>query len=67
MSMRNTALGVATTTPPTADDQMGHDMEKSGSGLDGHREVPQDFREKDFMTRNGLNLRSFTRRKQPAS
>ena len=29
-------------------------------GVDG---VPSDFRELDFMTRNGLNARSFTRRK----
>lgn len=28
---------------------------------DGH--VPKDFREQSFMTRNGLNLESFQRRK----
>ena len=28
----------------------------------GHDGVPQNFREEDFMTRNGLNLRSFQRR-----
>lgn len=26
-------------------------------------DIPADFREADFLTRNGLNLRSFSRRK----
>ncbi|KAM5341347.1 hypothetical protein ACJ41O_014378 [Fusarium nematophilum] len=42
-------------TPPSP----GHDAEKSG---DQTNAVPSDFREKDFLTRNGLNLRSFQRR-----
>lgn len=33
---------------------------KRQPGVDG---VPENFRELDFRTRNGLNLRSFTRRK----
>ncbi|KAF4983960.1 hypothetical protein FZEAL_752 [Fusarium zealandicum] len=48
-------LDVAPATSPTLN---AHDPEKY-NGQSGH--VPQDFREKDFMTRNGLNLRSFTR------
>ncbi|KAM5349655.1 hypothetical protein ACJ41O_006160 [Fusarium nematophilum] len=35
-----------------------HDPEKTSVAA----HVPEDFREKDFMTRNGLNLKSFTRR-----
>lgn len=31
----------------------------------GDGNIPQDFREQDFLTRNGLNLRSFQRRKCP--
>lgn len=62
--MKDTALGVATAAPPNSDEQMGADMEKTSSGRpyagDGY--VPDDFREQDFMTRNGLNWRSFTRR-----
>ena len=69
MSMKDSALGVATAAPPTVDDPMGHDSgEKvhqdrpyAGDGV-----VPKDFREQDFMTRNGLNLNSFRRRKLPA-
>ncbi|KAI5460744.1 amino acid permease/ SLC12A domain-containing protein [Mariannaea sp. PMI_226] len=44
---------------PTALTTGSHDAEKSG---DISNYIPDDFREKDFMTRNGLNLRSFSRR-----
>jgi amino acid transporter len=50
-------LEVVPTTPPS--DGMGHDPEKPAGGSTF---VPEDFREKDFMTRNGLNLKSFSRR-----
>ncbi|KAG7127930.1 Amino-acid permease inda1 like protein [Verticillium longisporum] len=64
MSMKETALGVATAAPPTVDDPMGLDADKleSNRPYAGDGNVPKDFREQDFMTRNGLNLRSFTRR-----
>lgn len=64
MSTKETVVGVATNTPPSADYQMGHDVEKSSSSqpYPGDSNIPEDFREKDFMTRNGLNLRSFTKR-----
>ncbi|KIW69459.1 hypothetical protein PV04_05335 [Phialophora macrospora] len=40
-----------------------HDSEK-GVPVEspGHGDVPDDFREKDFFTRNGMNLKSFQRR-----
>ncbi|KAH7109019.1 amino acid permease/ SLC12A domain-containing protein [Dactylonectria macrodidyma] len=46
---------VAPVTPPSPT----HDAEKSGSS---EVFIPEDRRERDFMTRNGLNLRSFQRR-----
>lgn len=60
MTSKDAALDVGpATTPP-----LSNDPEKdSGNG----NEIPEDFREKDFMTRNGLNLRSFQRRKLPAA
>ncbi|KAH7145490.1 amino acid permease/ SLC12A domain-containing protein [Dactylonectria estremocensis] len=46
---------VAPVTPPSPT----HDAEKTGSD---EVFIPEDRREKDFLTRNGLNLRSFQRR-----
>lgn len=55
MASKDAELDVGPVTPP-----LSNDPEKgSGSG----NEIPDDFREKDFMTRNGLNLQSFQRRK----
>lgn len=62
MSAKDT--GVAAHTAPQVEDPMTAPGEKvqdrpyAGDGF-----VPKDFREQDFMTRNGLNLNSFTRRK----
>ncbi|KAK2048338.1 amino acid permease [Colletotrichum somersetense] len=52
MSKEDAHVGVV---PPT------YDSEK-GANSAGDRHVPDDFREDDFRTRNGLNLRSFQRR-----
>ncbi|KAK2055846.1 amino acid permease [Colletotrichum caudatum] len=52
MSKDDAQVGVV---PPT------YDSEK-GANSAGDRSVPDDFREDDFRTRNGLNLRSFQRR-----
>lgn len=54
MTSKDAELDVGPVTPP-----LGNDPEKAGTS----DEIPDDFREKDFMTRNGLNLRSFQRRK----
>lgn len=54
---KDAGLDVVPTTPPS--DGLGHDAEKTGESV---AYIPDDFREKDFMTRNGLNLRSFSRR-----
>lgn len=54
------AKDTVATDPPLGDEKVAHDIE--GSTPDGKPAPPDDFREKDFMTRNGLNLRSFTRR-----
>ncbi|KAK2015770.1 amino acid permease [Colletotrichum eremochloae] len=53
MSKEDAQVGVV---PPT------YDSEKGTHGTAGHSNVPENFREDDFMTRNGLNLRSFQRR-----
>lgn len=54
----------------TTVNQSPSESEKGGVGRrpsagDGH--VPNNFREQDFMTRNGLNLKSFQRRKQSST
>lgn len=72
MSMKNTALGVATGDPPTESNPMGHDMDDKVAhdvekSTDPQAPPRDDFRELDFMTRNGLNLRSFTKRKFASS
>ncbi|RSL50116.1 Amino-acid permease inda1 [Fusarium floridanum] len=54
MASKETELDVGPVTPPLSTDP----EKDSGNG----NEIPEDFREKDFMTRNGLNLRSFQRR-----
>jgi amino acid transporter len=47
---------------PTAQESP-HDSEKGVHvASPGHGDVPEDFRESDFRTRNGLNLKSFQRR-----
>jgi amino acid transporter len=47
---------------PTAQESP-HDSEKGVRvASPGHGDVPEDFRESDFRTRNGLNLKSFQRR-----
>ncbi|KAK1572873.1 amino acid permease [Colletotrichum navitas] len=43
-------------------DPPAYDSEKGDHGTVGSHNVPEDFREDDFRTRNGLNLRSFQRR-----
>ncbi|KAK1966030.1 amino acid permease [Colletotrichum sublineola] len=53
MSKEDAQVGVV---PPT------YDSEKGTHGTVGNSNVPENFREDDFMTRNGLNLRSFQRR-----
>ncbi|KAL0937301.1 amino-acid permease inda1 [Colletotrichum truncatum] len=53
MSKEETNVGV---TPPT------YDTEKTPVHAPGDGHVPENFREDDFMTRNGLNLKSFQRR-----
>ncbi|EFQ34942.1 amino acid permease [Colletotrichum graminicola M1.001] len=53
MSKEDAQVGVV---PPT------YDSEKGAHGTVGSNGVPDDFREDDFRTRNGLNLRSFQRR-----
>jgi hypothetical protein len=45
---------------PTHDSEKGVGQTARRAGHDG---VPENFREQDFMTRNGLNLRSFQKRK----
>lgn len=55
MTSKDAELDVGPVTPPLSNDP------EKGSGNDN--EIPDDFREKDFMTRNGLNLQSFQRRK----
>ena len=45
---------------PTEDSEKGVGQTSRRAGHDG---VPENFREHDFMTRNGLNLRSFQKRK----
>ncbi|KAK7397692.1 Amino-acid permease inda1 [Neonectria punicea] len=52
---KDATLDVAPATPPSPTG----DAEKVGDSMPY---IPDDRREKDFMTRNGLNLRSFTRR-----
>ncbi|UPK93962.1 hypothetical protein LCI18_004897 [Fusarium solani-melongenae] len=54
MTSKDAELDVGPVTPPLSNDP------EKGSGNDN--EIPDDFREKDFMTRNGLNLQSFQRR-----
>lgn len=44
-----------------SDSEKGHERRPSA----GDGSVPQNFREQDFMTRNGLNLKSFQRRELP--
>ncbi|KAK0371577.1 amino acid permease, partial [Colletotrichum limetticola] len=53
MSKEDAQVGVV---PPT------YDSEKGARHTAGDGHVPENFREDDFMTRNGLNLKSFQRR-----
>jgi amino acid transporter len=56
---------VVTTGAPTVEDPMTHDSSEKANiedGFHGHGPARADFREDDFMTRNGLNLKSFQRR-----
>ncbi|KAK1992967.1 amino acid permease [Colletotrichum falcatum] len=53
MSKEEAQVGVV---PPT------YDSEKGAAGTVGNSNGSDDFREDDFRTRNGLNLRSFQRR-----
>ncbi|OHW94190.1 amino-acid permease inda1-like protein, partial [Colletotrichum incanum] len=53
MSKEDAQVGVV---PPT------YDSEKGAHNTVGEGHVPENFREDDFRTRNGLNLRSFQRR-----
>jgi len=60
---------MAPPSPHTSDDiPPAHDAEKAhvpaghGGAVPGENGVPANMREDDFMTRNGLNLRSFQRR-----
>ncbi|ROT34491.1 amino-acid permease inda1 [Sodiomyces alkalinus F11] len=58
MSKEDAELGVASATPPLEGDEKAiQDRPQPGDG-----NIPHDFRELDFWTRNGLNLRSFTKR-----
>jgi yeast amino acid transporter len=63
MSMKDTALGVATSTPPDHSNELGHDKEEGIGRAPDEKRMTEGTREQDFMTRNGLNLRSFTKRK----
>lgn len=56
MSSKEFEADVKAATPPSPT----QDPEKSTGQTDF---IPEDRRETDFMTRNGLNLRSFQRRK----
>jgi len=57
-------------TPPSngSDHDIDHEKHVVPGGVIGAQKqpgqdgVPENFREQDFMTRNGLNLRSFQRR-----
>jgi amino acid transporter len=50
--------------PPSAAHTHGHAHEHTKDTFTGDVEgIRDDFREDDFMTRNGLNLKSFQRRK----
>ena len=69
MSKEEHAVG---TTPPSHtsdelpshhDSEKGHIAAEPGHAVAGENGVPANLREDDFMTRNGLNLRSFQRRK----
>ncbi|OHE99405.1 amino acid permease [Colletotrichum orchidophilum] len=53
MSKEDAQVGVV---PPT------YDSEKGAHNTAGDGHIPENFREDDFMTRNGLNLKSFQRR-----
>lgn len=59
MSKEDAELGVASALPPyDGDEKPTQHRPYAGDGV-----IPEDFREQDFWTRNGLNLRSFTKRK----
>lgn len=62
-------------TPPSngSDHDIDHEKHITPGDVHGydkqpeHDGVPENFREEDFMTRNGLNLRSFQRRMFPCT
>jgi amino acid transporter len=66
MSKEETAIGGSPPSHSSTDLPPVHDAEKAHvtphRAVPGQDGVPENFREVDFMTRNGLNLRSFTRR-----
>ncbi|RGP64286.1 amino-acid permease inda1 [Fusarium sporotrichioides] len=59
MMSKEEKVDIGTHTPPTPDVAPGHQKDVYTGDVEGVRE---DFREDDFMTRNGLNLKSFQRR-----
>jgi amino acid transporter len=56
-------MGSATPPSPVHDHAQAHTKDTFTGDVEGVRD---DFREDDFMTRNGLNLKSFQRRESHA-
>jgi yeast amino acid transporter len=61
MTSKEEKIDVGSATPPSPDHDHAHAHTKDTftGDVEGVRD---DFREDDFMTRNGLNLKSFQRR-----
>jgi amino acid transporter len=59
MTSKEEKVDIGSHTPPSHDLAHGHQKDVYTGDVEGVRD---DFREDDFMTRNGLNLKSFQRR-----
>ena len=59
MTSKEEKVDIGAHTPPSHDHAHGHSKDVYTGDVEG---VRADYREEDFMTRNGLNLKSFQRR-----
>lgn len=66
MSMKESPHGVAPSTPPDHGTGMVLDKEEAVGRAPDEKKMTEGTREQDFMTRNGLNMRSFQKRKNPS-
>ncbi|KAF5962277.1 putative amino acid permease NAAP1 [Fusarium bulbicola] len=63
MTSKEEKIDVGSATPPSPDHGHAHTKDTFTGDVEGVRD---DYREDDFMTRNGLNLKSFQRRESHA-